>query len=161
VTLSAYLAQTARRLHGAHGYENPRQNAEFMSFREFVDSIAVPAGEEFRFPAFRAWFERRRGGLKGDLRQADAHALLEEFRGVLARAEVESGYRPARKLWKRRSVGYYAPSPDMKLRRKTGDGEAWLPVAEALDPEAVSEGGEGRLFDPYDRPLAGASAASG
>ncbi len=83
VTLSAYLAQTARRLYGAHGYENPHQNAEFMSFREFVDTIAVPEGEEVRFPAFRTWLERRRGGLKGDLRQADAHALFEEFRGVL------------------------------------------------------------------------------
>jgi len=83
VTLSAYLAQTARRLYGAHGYENPHQDAEFMSFREFVDSIAVPEGEEIRFAPFRAWFERRRGGLKGDLRQADAHALFEEFRGVI------------------------------------------------------------------------------
>ena len=83
VTLSAYLAQTARRLYGAHGYENPHQDAEFMSFRELVDSIAVPEGEEVRFATFRAWFERRRGGLKGDLRQADAHALFEEFRGVL------------------------------------------------------------------------------
>jgi len=42
VTLSAYLAQTARRLYGAHGYENPQQSVEFMSFREFVDSIAIP-----------------------------------------------------------------------------------------------------------------------
>ena len=83
VTLSAYLAQTARRLYGAHGYENPQQSVEFMSFREFVDSIAIPEGDEVSFSAFRAWFERRRGGLKGDLRQADAHALFEEFRGVL------------------------------------------------------------------------------
>ena len=70
VTLSAYLAQTARRLYGAHGYENPAQDVEFMSFREFVDSIAVPEGDEVSFAAFRAWFERRRGGLKGELRQA-------------------------------------------------------------------------------------------
>ena len=83
VTMSAYLAQTARRLYGANGYENPHQNAEFMSFLEFVDTIAVPEGEEVRFSAFRTWLERRRGGLKGDLRQADAHALFEEFRGVL------------------------------------------------------------------------------
>ena len=83
VTLSAYLAQTARRLYGAHGYENPQQNVEFMSFRELVDSIAIPEGDEVTFSAFRTWFERRRGGLKGDLRQADAHALFEEFRGVL------------------------------------------------------------------------------
>ena len=83
VTLSAYLAQTARRLYGAHGYENPAQDVEFMSFREFVDSIAVPEGVEVSFAAFRAWLDRRRGGLKGELRQADAHALFEEFRGVL------------------------------------------------------------------------------
>ena len=83
VTLSPYLAQTARRLHGAHGYENPQQNAEFMSFREFVESIAVPEGQEVRFSDFRVWFERRRSGLQGELRQADAHALFEEFRGVI------------------------------------------------------------------------------
>ena len=63
VTL-AYLAQTARRLYSAHGYENPHQDAEFMSFREFVVSIAVPEGEEIRFADFRAWFERRRAGSK-------------------------------------------------------------------------------------------------
>jgi hypothetical protein len=83
VTLSAFLAQTARRLYGAHGYDNPQQNVEFMSFRELIDSIAIPEGDEVSFSAFRAWFERRRGGLRGDLRQADAHALFEEFRGVL------------------------------------------------------------------------------
>jgi hypothetical protein len=83
VTLSAYLAQTARRLYGAHAYENEGQDVVFMSFREFVDSIAVPEGAEVRFADFRSFFERRRGGLKGDLRQADAHALFEEFRGVI------------------------------------------------------------------------------
>ncbi|RBP06412.1 UvrD-like helicase family protein [Roseiarcus fermentans] len=83
VTHSAYLAQTARRLYSAHGYENPAQDVEFMSFRELVDSMAVPEGAEVGFSAFRAFVERRRGGLKGDLRQADAHALFEEFRGVL------------------------------------------------------------------------------
>jgi len=54
-----------------------------MSFREFVDSIAIPEGDEVSFSAFRAWFERRRGGLKGDLRQADAHCAVRGFRGVL------------------------------------------------------------------------------
>ena len=44
VTHSAYLAQTARKLYSAHGYENPAQDVEFMSFREFVDSIAIPEG---------------------------------------------------------------------------------------------------------------------
>ena len=70
VTHSAYLAQTARKLYSAHGYENPAQDVEFMSFREFVDLIAVPEGVEVSsFVAFRAWLERRRGGLTGELRQ--------------------------------------------------------------------------------------------
>ncbi|MGO9423429.1 hypothetical protein, partial [Roseiarcus sp.] len=81
--------------------------------------------------------------------------------GVLARAEIESGYRPARKLWKRRTVGYYMPAPDMMLRRKTADGEAWIPIAEALGLAAVSDGGEGRLFDVYALKPAGALAPVG
>jgi hypothetical protein len=81
--------------------------------------------------------------------------------GVLARAEIESGYRPARKLWKRRTVGYYMPAPDMKLRRKTADGETWIPIAEALGLAAVGDGGEGRLFDVYAPPPASASAVVG
>ena len=60
--------------------------------------------------------------------------------GVLARAEVGSNYRPARKLWKRRETGYYAPAPDLKLRRKTPDGETWTPIAEAMNLAAVADG---------------------
>ena len=58
-------------------------------------------------------------------------------------------------------IGYYLPAPDMKLRRKTADGEAWIPIAEALGLAAVSDGGEGRLFDVYALPRAGASAPVG
>jgi hypothetical protein len=79
-----------------------------------------------------------------------ARRKKEYLNSVLARAEIESGYRPARKLWQRRETGYYTPAPDMKLRRKTADGEAWIPIAEALNLTAVSDGGEGGLFDVYN-----------
>jgi hypothetical protein len=49
----------------------------------------------------------------------------------------------------------------MKLRRKTADGEAWVPIVEALGLAAVSDGGEARLFDVFDLPLAAASAQAG
>ncbi len=82
VTQSAYLAQSARALYAAHGYENPAQEAEFLSYRELLETIQVPAGKEIGFSAFRGWFERHRAAVKalGDL---DAHALFEEFRGVI------------------------------------------------------------------------------
>lgn len=36
VTQSAYLAQSARALYDHHGYENPDQEPEFLSYREFL-----------------------------------------------------------------------------------------------------------------------------
>ena len=82
VTQSAYLAQSARALYDAHGYQNPAQQAEFLSFREFLETLHVPQGREVSFKAFCGWFDRHRVSAKalGDL---DAHALFEEFRGVI------------------------------------------------------------------------------
>ena len=82
VTQSAYLAQSARSLYDAHGYENANQEAEFLSYREFVETLHVPAGREVGFNAFRGWFDRHRAAAKA-LGEIDAHALFEEFRGVI------------------------------------------------------------------------------
>ena len=82
VTQSAYLAQSARALYDAHGYENADQEAEFLSLREFVETLRVPVGRELSFNAFQAWFDRHRTAAKA-LGEMDAHALFEEFRGVI------------------------------------------------------------------------------
>ena len=82
VTLSAYLAQGARALHAAHGFENPKHEVDFLSYRELLETLRVPQGREVALPAFAAWCERHRQSLRllGDL---DAQALFEEFRGVI------------------------------------------------------------------------------
>ncbi|MBN8510312.1 MAG: AAA family ATPase [Burkholderiales bacterium] len=82
VTLSAYLAQSARALHGAHGFENPKQEVDFLSFRELLETLHVPPGREVTLPAFAAWCERHRQSLRL-LGELDAQALFEEFRGVI------------------------------------------------------------------------------
>ena len=82
VSQSAYLAQSARALYDAHGYENADQEAEFLSLREFVETLRVPVGRELSFNAFQAWFDRHRTAAKA-LGEIDAHALFEEFRGVI------------------------------------------------------------------------------
>ena len=87
VTHSAYLAQSARALYDAHGYENPAQEADFLSYREFVETLRVPAGREVTFPAFCGWFDRHRQTVRSTLGELDAHAVFEEFRGVLSASE--------------------------------------------------------------------------
>jgi len=86
VTLSAYLAQSARALHAAHGLENPKQEVDFLSYRELLETLRVPPGREVTLPAFAGWCDRHRqalrllGGSQGGL---DAQALFEEFCGVI------------------------------------------------------------------------------
>jgi len=82
VTHSAYLAQNARDLYYANGFEHAGQEALFLSFREFVESIHVPAGREATWRDFAGWFARMRQAFKG----IDAHQAFEEIRGVIAAA---------------------------------------------------------------------------
>jgi AAA domain len=84
VTLSAYLAQSARSLYAAHGFENTAQEVDFLSYREFVETLRVPVGREVTFTAFAGWFERHRQSSRASLGEIDAHALFEEFRGVIS-----------------------------------------------------------------------------
>ncbi len=96
VTQSAFLAQSAQAMYFAHGFEADGQEPEFLSYREFVETIQVPPGRELDFAAFTGWFERYRSAAKQATGGLDAHALFEEFRGVLSsRAEGvldRSGY---------------------------------------------------------------------
>ncbi|GAC1524760.1 MAG: ankyrin repeat domain-containing protein [Ramlibacter sp.] len=82
VTLSSYLARAAQELYAAHGYENASQEVQFLSYREFLETLRVPAGREVTMADFRGWCERHRDALRA-IGDVDSHALFEEFRGVL------------------------------------------------------------------------------
>ena len=81
VTQSAYLAQNARDLYYAHGFEREEQDATFLSYREFLESIRVPAGREAGWREFAGWFARMRQGQA--FKDIDGHQAFEEIRGVL------------------------------------------------------------------------------
>ncbi|HRD90956.1 MAG TPA: ankyrin repeat domain-containing protein, partial [Accumulibacter sp.] len=80
VTHSRFLAQGARDLYYANGFEHAAQEAVFLSYREFVESIRVPAGREATWRDFAGWFAR----LRQTFREFDGHQVFEEIRGVLA-----------------------------------------------------------------------------
>lgn len=82
VTQSAYLAQNARDLYYARGFEREDQDATFLSYREFVESIRVPAGREAGWREFSGWFGRMRQGQA--FKDIDGHQAFEEIRGVIA-----------------------------------------------------------------------------
>ncbi len=86
VTLSPYLAENARNLYYANGYDNERQNVDFLSYGEFLESIHVPEGRAITYRAFAARFGRNDHQAPA-LR--DTHKLYEEFHGVLTGSVVD------------------------------------------------------------------------
>lgn len=88
VTRSAYLVQNARDLYYSHGYDNPDQNLDFLSFREYLESIQVPVGKEITPAAFHAWAGRQK--LPRELK--DSHRLFEEFQGAITGAGEQAPY---------------------------------------------------------------------
>ena len=73
---SPFLVQNARNLYFSNHYDNEVQNVVFFSFREFLESIRVPAGREVTLKDFEHWFARQ----KGNSKLRDPHKLFEEFR---------------------------------------------------------------------------------
>ena len=81
VTQSAYLAQNARNLYYANAFERDDQEATFLSYREFIESIRVPSGREAGWREFSSWFARMRQGHA--FKEIDGHQAFEEIRGVI------------------------------------------------------------------------------
>lgn len=78
-TLSQFLADNSRDLYYSMGYENYDQNMDFLSFREFLETLRVPPGRPVAFRNFAAWHARR----AYSSRIKNSHMLYEEFNGVL------------------------------------------------------------------------------
>lgn len=88
VTLSPYLVENARNLFYANRYENDRVEVDFLSYRELLETLRVPAGRELTFRDFEQWFARHRQSSP----IKDGHKLFEEFRGVLTGCAVDRAY---------------------------------------------------------------------
>ena len=79
VTHSAFLASSARDKYFASEAALSEQNAEFLSYREFLETLKVLSGTEATWPQFKQWFGRGYSAQKG----LEAHQVYEEIRGVL------------------------------------------------------------------------------
>ncbi|MHB8743679.1 MAG: UvrD-helicase domain-containing protein [Sulfuricaulis sp.] len=145
VTLSAYLAQNARDLYYANGFEHPGQEAVFLSYRDFVESLHVPAGREATWREFGGWFARMRQAFK----DIDGHQAFEEIRGVITAGAggvlSRDGYRA---LGVRQSI--FPESRRDALYDLFEKYRSWLGEAGLFDLNLVSEEWQGRAAPRYD-----------
>ena len=145
VTHSAFLAQSARDLYYANGFEQPGQEAIFLSYREFIESIEVPPGREALWRDFAAWFTRMRQAFK----DIEAHQAFEEIRGVLAASAQGLLSREAyRALGVRQSI--FPPERRDALYDLFEKYRAWLAESRLFDLNLVAQDWLARARPRYD-----------
>jgi hypothetical protein len=145
VTHSAFLAQSARDLYYANGFEHTGQEAVFLSYREFIETIQAPPGREAQWRDFAAWFERMRQSVRG----VDAHQAFEEIRGVIAAAAEGVLSREAyRELGVRQSI--FAPEQRDLVYDVFEKYRSWLAESRLFDLNLIAQDWLARAQPRYD-----------
>jgi len=91
ITLSSYLAENAGHLYLSFGYENKKQDVDFLSFYEYLSTIAMPSGREADFTSFERWISRYTQSHK----IKDAYRVFEEIKGVITGSVIDKPYLSA------------------------------------------------------------------
>jgi hypothetical protein len=84
ITLSAFLVDNSSRLYFSDYYENEKQEVDFLSFKEYMETMKVIPGKEVDFKNFNAWLLPR----KHSFGISDAYKLFEEFKGVITGIDI-------------------------------------------------------------------------
>lgn len=84
ITLSAFLVDNSSRLYFSDYYVNEKQEVDFLSFKEYMETLKVISGKEIDFKNFNAWLLPR----KHSFGISDAYKLFEEFKGVITGIDI-------------------------------------------------------------------------
>ena len=84
ITLSPFLVDNSSRLYFSDYYVNEKQEVDFLSFKEYVETLKVIAGKEVDFKYFNAWLLPR----KHSFGITDSYKLFEEIKGVITGIDI-------------------------------------------------------------------------
>jgi ankyrin repeat protein len=79
ISLSPFLIENAQKIYYSNNYDNPHQEVDFLSFKEYIESLHAPQGKEITYKQFYYWFNKHFTNFK----IKESHRLYEEFKGVL------------------------------------------------------------------------------
>lgn len=145
VTESKWLAETSRALYVAYDGAPDEQEADFLSYRQLLETVGVPEGRPVTFRDFAGFFERHRQKIKF----ADAHQTFEELRGVIT-AEPEGPLLREAYL----GLGVRQSMFDSEQRAVLFDlferYRAWLVEAHLYEPNLVAHACLAKMEPAYD-----------
>ena len=88
ISLSPYLVENAQNIYYSNNYDNQKQDIDFLSFKEYIESMKLPKGSELQFRNFEAWFAKHIHTSKIN----EPFRLFEEFKGVLTGSVIDKPY---------------------------------------------------------------------
>ncbi|GMT46210.1 MAG: hypothetical protein IEMM0006_2042 [bacterium] len=88
VTLSSYLAENSAKLYYSNNYLNEKQEIDFLSYKEFLETLRIIPHRELDYKSFERWLHPR----KQALGIKTPYKLFEEFRGVLSGMDITKEY---------------------------------------------------------------------
>jgi len=88
LSLSKYLVDNASNLYYSYGYDNELQEADFLSFRDYLALWQKPDGREVDFNLFERWYTHYQHVVKIN----EPYRVFEEFKGVITGSPVHSAW---------------------------------------------------------------------
>jgi ankyrin repeat protein len=88
ITLSPFLVDNSSRLYYSDHYINEKQDVDFLSFKEYLETLKVIPGKEIDYKNFNAWLQPR----KQAFGISDGYKLFEEFKGVITGLDITKPY---------------------------------------------------------------------
>lgn len=89
VSLSSYLVDNSQQIYYSNGYENNKQEIDFLSFEDYVSSIKIPSGKPLDYRTFERWYDKR---FRQKFKFKDPYKIFEEFKGVLTGSVTDAAY---------------------------------------------------------------------
>ena len=84
ITLSSFLVDNSSNIYYSDNYINEKQEVDFLSFKEYLDTLKIIQGRELDYKSFSLWLQPR----KQAFAIKDGYKLFEEFRGVLTGCDI-------------------------------------------------------------------------
>ncbi len=88
VSLSKYLVENASNIYYSNGFDNEKQEVEFLSLHNYLSSWEKPQGNEVNFRQFDSWFFR----YSQTIRINEPYRVFEEFKGVITGSPVHTAW---------------------------------------------------------------------
>ncbi|MDP2335395.1 MAG: UvrD-helicase domain-containing protein [Bacteroidota bacterium] len=88
ISLSKFLVENASKIYYSSGFDNEKQEVEFLSLHNYLSSWEKPQGTEVTFRQFDSWFFR----YAQTLRINEPYRVFEEFKGVITGSPVHTAW---------------------------------------------------------------------